>query len=637
MKNLLTILLIFLTTFLYSQNYKKIFKNIQNENIEEAVKELKEIDSKNQYKKKDLILFQMATCLILVNEKSRNYLPFNALSVYKNIIIPQEEILEIDKFLEKFSYNVNSILDIIYSSVFAETKKIDTEFAYQNALDVCTGSKYSPCKYLVEINALKEKAAYRECKAIGTVEGFKYFLEKYKWSTNKNEILELLQDKEFEHAMKSTTVKSMTNFIVIYPDSKLKERATEIRDSLALPKEPRTFLKLSSYISTYPNSKYSSAIKKELPDVLYEEAITNNSIELQKNFIHAYPNDLRVDYVKKALEVYVDSINTTHLKKIANSDLAKEGLKGNIESIETKVNGGKDGYVIRSFNEFGKTKKFILVKNYYDKIERFEAINYPREFNEELLYITPIGFFKSTIYCGNKYDGASGNFNREEYDFEYDSTGNLLDISNGGSSFTYNENLDLTTKNQNHIKYKWKDGKLTSKNVYQSNGDIRVCYSVEYKNNQQIIKEYTSKKEEPDKIFTLVINNEGNVIIKKEVRYGNYYKASGVDIWPIYTNSYTYSNGFLTKIISQVHGKYVHQSLEPLIIEKKINRDTNGNILHIDEDNYGRKKFSHETEWTYKYDEHGNWIERTEYDVKMGDIKITKKKYEITRKITYYK
>ena len=310
MKNLLTILLIFLTTFLYSQNYKKIFKNIQNENIEEAVKELKEIDSKNQYKKKDLILFQMATCLILVNEKSRNYLPFNALSVYKNIIIPQEEILEIDKFLEKFSYNVNSILDIIYRSVFAETKKIDTEFAYQNALDVCTGSKYSPCKYLVEINALKEKAAYRECKAIGTVEGFKYFLEKYKWSTNKNEILELLQDKEFEHAMKSTTVKSMTNFIVIYPDSKLKERATEIRDSLALPKEPRTFLKLSSYISTYPNSNYSSGIKKELPDVLYEEAITNNSIELQKNFIYAYPNDLRVDDLKKVLEVlYVDSIN----------------------------------------------------------------------------------------------------------------------------------------------------------------------------------------------------------------------------------------------------------------------------------------------------------------------------------------
>lgn len=123
-----------------------------------------------------------------------------------------------------------------------------------------------------------------------------------------NEAVEIKENKEFDKAMHIMTIKSMDDFMISYPNSKLKERATEIRDSLALPEMGSGYYKFLEYVNNYPNSKYSSDIIKGLPDTLYHEAMVSSSFQsvimLLKLLIATYPSASVIGEAKTNLEIY---------------------------------------------------------------------------------------------------------------------------------------------------------------------------------------------------------------------------------------------------------------------------------------------------------------------------------------------
>ncbi|MFH6935763.1 hypothetical protein [Flavobacterium sp. FlaQc-30] len=128
------------------------------------------------------------------------------------------------------------------------------------------------------------------------------------YSQNNNEISEIDESTQFKTAMDAMTIDSMDNFIKLYPESKLKEKAVEIRDSLALPEKGASYYKFSAYVSKYPNSRYSPSIVEKLPDLLDRDVRFQDSyqstIAILKHFVTLYPNAPNIKKIKRNLELY---------------------------------------------------------------------------------------------------------------------------------------------------------------------------------------------------------------------------------------------------------------------------------------------------------------------------------------------
>lgn len=645
------VLLLSFHTDCKAQNPKRIFKNIKSDNIEDAYKELSKFDTKKKYSSIELNELLLAETLILSNEKCVEYEPYGELEQFKKISVLNEDMPEIIKFLKNYGYSLQSISDILYERIFNFSKKGNTELSYKKALDVCCD-----CSYSSELKKLKELASYNECKAKDTEEGYMYFLNNYRNSLYEKEISFLLENKEFKESKKEITLNSLNKFIKKYPFSKFKKEAIDIRDSIALPKEPFTFNSINQYIKLYPKSKFVSKLKLELPNLLYNEVVSNESIDNIEQFTALFPNDDRVNELKIKLEDiyynllkksfslvvfnsfklqfpnsrYISEFDFIISKLVGKSDLLNEGLKGNVKSIEISFHNGK---IVREYNEFGKIKSIILNDNFNDKIEDFDMIYTPKEFNDEFLVILPFGRLKNTVSV-DKGISISG-ITPENLNYVYDSEGKLLRVNN--ILFEYDNDGNLMEKKYlwddnylrnpdsrsalSKIKYRWKNGKLISKYAYNAIGDrYHEFYDIEYQGNKQIIRIITNNKDEPQETITLTRNTAGQIVNKTRVSHFNYFNGKPIRYYTRYSYDYKYSNGFIIKIGNTIN----------------VVRDKFGNILYIEKDDYNRNQYEHDTEWSYEYDEHHNWIKRTEYNVKIGDIKITKKTGDITRKITYY-
>lgn len=665
------LLLIYNSASCLAQNVKKTFKYIKSDDIEQAYKEISKIDENSKKMSSDEAEeFNLAIILVFSNEKMDEFDPFSTLQDFKKLAISDDDRPKVIEFLKKFDYDFDIIQDIIFQSIVKVSKKENTELAYEKALSVC-----NPCNYKKELATLKELAAYKESKIAGTIAAYEYFLNEYDNSNYKEEIYQLLENKAFEEAKSIKSINSINGFISKYPKSKFKGEALDMRDSLALPNEPMSFDSVSEYIKTYPNSKFTTKLKLDLPDILYKEVVSENTIEIIKKFIDLYPNDERVGNLKSLLEIsYVDILkeefniedynyfkntfpNSQYLKELnklfsekkKNNDLVRLDLKGEIKSIQTLVEGGNEGSVVALFDSFGKIES-INVGRYIDidELENFELVNDPKVFDKEFNFFTLLGHKKESIYC--EYKGPRGWISPTgNVSYHYDKQGNTISIDgtlDGATEFIYDEKKKLTTTKTNYIiKYKWNNNKLISKNVFHEDGKYVECYNIEYTVNSQIINRYCSEGDSSSNIEaptqTYVITFDKNVQVLTKTKSYTSYNAIGKDTNINYINKYYYTNNYLTTIVRDYHdegaitwgriGKFLNENSET-----QIKRDSYGNILNILYTRNGRIDNSKTHEYSYEYDKFGNWIKRVEFEIKNGDIVIRKKIKEVSRIINYY-
>ncbi len=66
---------------------KKIFKEIKNNKIQEAITEFEKTNSLEKFDEKEKLLFQLGKCLLLSNDQSLLFKPYNGYNVLKNMTL----------------------------------------------------------------------------------------------------------------------------------------------------------------------------------------------------------------------------------------------------------------------------------------------------------------------------------------------------------------------------------------------------------------------------------------------------------------------------------------------------------------------------------------------------------------------
>ena len=299
----------------YSQNIKKIYKSIKNNELVEAILESSKTDSKVKFDENENVLFQLSQCLLQSNSNSTVFKPYEAYNLFKSISI--NKLDEINDYLNKYELSINKIQDLIYAGVVYEAKKVNTEYSYKKALEIC-----KPCSYENELIDLKTSSAFKEAKNI-------------------------------------MSLTSLNKFINKYATSKFADLAVDIRDSLIYENSNKDYSSLLRFTKEYPNSKLTPKVILELPDVLYKEATKSNDYEKLVIFSKLYPNDSKILDVKKRIEekeYYEISINKVNGWDINDCNI-------NIEYVISKVENKREDNKVGN-STIGKLFKVSKDGNY---------------------------------------------------------------------------------------------------------------------------------------------------------------------------------------------------------------------------------------------------------------------------------
>lgn len=301
----------------FSQKPKKIFSDIHENNLQAAIEEFQKIESNKEYDLDDRLYFEIANCLLLINEKYSKYNPIESCKIFNKIqqnsdlkkYLTEHE-KKVNEFLLKYELSFVKIEDMIQLEVLKEAKNINSIESYDKALNV------SKEPYNNELLNLKEIAYYNKTLSDNNISSLKLFLSLYPQSKFTNEIQLLLEKKVFEKAKNNGSINDLNLFISEYKTSTLKQTAIDLRDSLHISKIDKQYDSLIAFLDKNPNSKYFEQIKLKLSDVLYEESLTINTLESLRKFKKIYPNDLRVEVVNNLLseKEYIKCIELNNLE-----------------------------------------------------------------------------------------------------------------------------------------------------------------------------------------------------------------------------------------------------------------------------------------------------------------------------------
>lgn len=342
------------------QSLKKVFKLIENGEIAQASLEVNQFTEKVKESGVDFTLYGLASCLIVCNEKSQNYDPYKALEMVEITSNIDANKTEVNEFLAKYALSIDKVQEAICLSILNQAKKTNTEASYQQAIYVS-----DKCGFKPEVAELLVNAAFSEAKGKNTLENYYRFASIYPDSKYINEVHRIIKELEFYKAKSILSVKSMNDYIEKYSgkENKFSPVAIHIRDSIVYSKLNKSYSEYVDFMQKYPNSEYNSQIKKELPNLLFKQAISEKDIKLWELFINTFPeneNIVRANYELENLfteklsnctslvlfesfkkrfpnNENMERLSETYLKIAANNTLNKWGLEGNVKSIKTIV------------------------------------------------------------------------------------------------------------------------------------------------------------------------------------------------------------------------------------------------------------------------------------------------------------
>ena len=734
-----------------TQNIKKIYKSLSNNEVEEAIIEYDKFPNEKTYKDLEYELFRLADCLIVSNKIAKDSDPYKAFNLYKSKAF--KSISEIDEFLGKYGMNLNGILDTIFYRILEKSKIENTESSYTKALNVC-----DHCFYKEEVIKLQHLSAYNETKKTASLPVYKEFISKYPNSDHVDEINNLMESLAFSIAKSNNNVVALKSYIQEYSkrsnkylplainlrdslafvraklintvdeyDRYISEYsnqrnvnlavAVNIRDSIAYYSLKRNYKDYKKFVTFYPKTKFTKNIQGELANLLLEEANEQKNITLYEKYLTEFPLDIRKDSVNLVLEnLYYNnlknrpSVNEVELfkvkfpnskyilpleelisKQFENSDMRKQGLKGAVKSIiiVRYQNKGRDDAVKlvednessfqRDYNELGN---LVSESGSYDS--RYDDIVYPSKDSRliEIAFVDELEHSKKIIYAGRagsavgeivfntiipikheynengRISVITGEYNEknQKIEYQYDPDGKLLSIDKYQSVYDFRIN-NPAIKLRAKTKYVYdKEGRLIEENRYNEEGDCVLKNRIKYFGNNQVIEQSTIEKREQR--ITLSYTND-KLLTKKiiespftEVRSSN----GAVEKFPTHFEEYNYlySNRNLSQIYyfqkNNIYNSqfncYNWDAGENISI--KINRDLNGEIssyVPMLNDNHQKKTVveresenmqKKSSEWQYKYDLFGNWVEREEYVVFRNDIVVKKIVGKTKRIINYY-
>ncbi len=333
---------------LFSQNLKKVYKYIEQNEIEKASEEFQQISKAKLTDAEELNIYSLAECLLLSTVNYSKYSPYESLKLFELTKKSIENKVLVEEFLGKYNFSLPKIIEIIYQNILQVAKKQNTEDSYIKALSIC-----NQCFFEQEVVGLKEEAAYSESLISKDVKGYKYFLNAYPTSKHKAEITNLLYELAYQNAKSKMTLESINTYLEEYTsnDNNLIPAAIHLRDSVAFSKINKNYSEYVDFSKNYPKSYILVKINEELPSVLYNQALKERNIELLELFITEFPNEKRLNeaYAQIELITYENiKVKVTYMdfdnfkKRFPNSKYLNE-LEANIKLDYGVLIDGRDG------------------------------------------------------------------------------------------------------------------------------------------------------------------------------------------------------------------------------------------------------------------------------------------------------
>jgi len=313
------------------------------------------------------------------------------------------------------------------------------------------------------------------------------------------------------------------------------------------------------------------------------------------------------------------------------NDIKKLDLLGRVKSVHavTKTKDQNTELTInRSFDTYGNQTKIEQEGSEYDELKKSLDLINPYYIDDETFpfdtkqggvnfeyegdKVTEISFFSNVAWLVWKftYNDAGEMITRDVYDrgaFGIKSPGNLY----------------------SKFKYKWADvgGKkqLVSRILYTPDGNEVYNQTISYSEEGIVINAMLEYKT-PLRV-TIIPDQNGRIISKKiEKQFNQPYQH-------VTDYTYTYNEAGVLKVLKDVRyfqdSKWQSQPTQQF----DITRDTHGQITSL---RINQKEDDKYRQWSYKYDDNNNWIERVEFSVVKKDIEIKTMEKVITRELIYY-
>ena len=333
----------FVSQGISAQSIKKTYKYLEKNEIEKADIELKKFSSEVKYSDEVILFHTLAGCIILCNEQTRNYDPYEALELFEKASKPEIDYDYINEFLGKYSLSIDIIKGRICSSILNNAKKINTEASYKKAVQV--GYK---CGFQAEVDTLWTNGAYSEAKRENTYEENVHFFTYHGNSRYTNDVKKKFNEFEFQRAKRINTLEALNLYINSHSDNDnpYLQEAISMRDSII-----------------EENERKHRAMLAAKPKAL-KEAIFNTQKDIANYNIYMGSED-NIWFNNFPMKYY-DGNQFFH--KFNDNHLGYHGpwiINDSLKEIQLE-HGGSDGKTSSIYlnGKSGKTERFIFYTEY---------------------------------------------------------------------------------------------------------------------------------------------------------------------------------------------------------------------------------------------------------------------------------
>lgn len=281
-----------------SSDITDVIKMLRKGKVENALKTRSKVKITSS---PDQFLYQLSECLAYNNKKNPQYNPLKAYDFYKKIsysdYVTNQRVMNC---MREAEFDLETVRLEVESSLMEYARSKNTVDAWDKIINTCES-----CSYLEDAKRGKE-------------------------------------DMIFSKTLKGATLRDVEKFIQDYPNSVNRDKAINMRDSIAFVKLAKTADAYAAYMEKYPDSKYNSEIEKGLLQMSYDEAKTNDNINSYAKFIGLYPNE------EKKVKEFEEKIND--LQKYLTWKV--EPKYKNIRLAEDSI-ANKSYYLVNDFGKWG--------------------------------------------------------------------------------------------------------------------------------------------------------------------------------------------------------------------------------------------------------------------------------------------
>ena len=283
---LLVVLLLCVPFFLFAQNYKRAFKKLEKNELEEAYSDFTQMNT--EFPNNPIIHYGIAK--LLINKEFSKFNLFQSF-YYSSIAYNNKDSFpqtEYDKLTD-----ILTITDI--ENLWREANlQLFTHITTTDNIDL-TKKFLSECKTSIYFKAAEElwhRQEFALAENVNTVQAYQFYIDRFPQAIEATEAKKRRNEIAFQQAIENNTVIAYNEFIQKFPDATQISLAIQKRNKLAFDNAVY-FGSIDSYqdfITKYPNAEQIQLAIQKRNTLAYEKTLSIGTTKALEDFMEQYPD-----------------------------------------------------------------------------------------------------------------------------------------------------------------------------------------------------------------------------------------------------------------------------------------------------------------------------------------------------------